>query len=237
MDDEACKVRAVLEQIDESGELRSFAGPRHAKLALITFARGRGLIVWDRTCAHHALTPAGRRWLAANGGVVRPRRRKFPSRLIGATIGVTVMAGAWFSADASRQMFNPASRNATVSLAVPHAGAKLDPMAPRVETRQVDRPALGHPLTLIQADAPVFAAPRRMAAVADNAPQSAGGEPSRPLDQATKRAVHPGRKTSRVARHRDDDRGSAMALFEPDRPLRRATDYPDWGISEQNATR
>jgi hypothetical protein len=236
-DDDTRKIRAALEQIDACGELHSFAGPRHEKIALVAFARTRRLITWRKT--RHELTPAGRKWLIAHGGAVQVSGKKFPSRSIAATLAVIVIAGAWYSADASRPIFSPPARTATVSPVMPHADAKLDPMAARAGTGAADLSPVGHPLAMIRADAPVFAAPRRPGAVADNAPQSAGGEPSRAPDQATKTAAKPGHKASRASRHRSDDRGSALAFVAPDRPLRRAPDFPSWGTwySDHNGGR
>jgi hypothetical protein len=206
--DDARRIRAALEQIDAHGAVRDFAGPRSEKLALVTFARTRGLIAWQRDCGQHVLTPAGRRWLTAHGGVARTRGRRFPSRLIGAGVCAFALAGAWFSADASLQLFSPPSSSATAALAAHLGGAGLDPAAPRTGTGN-------WPLVRIHTEAPVFAVARGA-----DAPRSAGIET--PRSRETKRAAKPSGKASRAARPAGDDRGSAMALAEPDRPLRRA---------------
>jgi hypothetical protein len=225
VNDEARRIRAALEQIDAHGALRDFAGPRSEKLALVTFARTRGLIAWRKDCGQHELTPAGRRWLTANGGVARVRGRKFPSRLIGAAACAFVLAGAWFSANASLQLFSPPSNSATVAPASPGAGARLDPMTARTSARNWS-------LALIRTEAPVFAVAR-----AADAPQSAGVEVPRALEM--KRATKPAGKASRASRPRSDDRGSAVAFAEPGRPLRRTDDdafrgirYPDRKASQ-----
>jgi len=212
VNDDARRIRAALEQIEAHGALRDFAGPRSEKFALVTFARTRGLIAWQRDRGQHELTPAGRRWLTAHGGVARVRGRRFPSRLIGAGVCAFVLAGAWFSANASLQFFSPPSSSATTAPAAHLGGAELDPAAPRTRT--------GHwPLVRIRTDAPVFAVARGA-----DAPRSAGIET--PGSRETKRAARPSGKASRATHPTGDDRGSATALAEPDRPLRRAG-HPD----------
>jgi len=104
-DFEARKIRAALEQIDQFGDLRSFARARHEKLALVTTVRERGLVAWKRTSGQYELTLAGRKWLRNHGGTPA-RRRRSRAGLIGATLGVAVLAGAWFSADASHRLFS-----------------------------------------------------------------------------------------------------------------------------------
>jgi hypothetical protein len=216
--DEARKIRAALEQIDEYGEIRGFAGRPHEKLALVTFATGRGLIAWHKARGRHELTAAGRRWLAAHGGVARVCRSKFPSRMMAATLCVIVLAGAWFSANASYQIFSPPSRTTpaffALSRALPHQNAKVDPTA----AGDAKSPGEQHPLALIQSEAPIFAATRP--AVAADAPKLAAMEPSRPPSHAMKRTARPARKAVRVVRPWNDDRGSAMAFSDPFRPSR-----------------
>ncbi|MGA2127240.1 MAG: hypothetical protein ABSG76_13925 [Xanthobacteraceae bacterium] len=199
-----------MEQIDAHGALRDFAGPRSEKLALVTFARTRGLIAWQKDRGRHELTPAGRRWLTAHGGVARARGRKFPSRLVAVGVCAFVLAGAWFSANASLQLFSPPSSSATVAPAAHLGGAGLDPAAHRTGTGN-------WALARIHTEAPVFAVAREA-----DVPRSAGMET--PRSRETKRAARPSSKASRATRPTADDRGSALA--EPDRALRRAG-HPD----------
>jgi hypothetical protein len=225
LDDEARRIRAALERIDEWGELRDFAGRPQEKLALVTFARSRGLIAWQKARGRHELTSAGRKWLIAHGGIARVRRSKFPSRMVAATLGVTVLAGAWFSANASYQMFSPPSPAVTGYLALHHLSVKLDPMAARLAHSPADQ----HPLAMIQSDAPIFAATRRDAG--GGTAKLAAAEPSKPLNHATKSTAKPSRKVARVSPRVyplpqwgnpqwGNDRGSAMAFSDTGRPPR-----------------
>jgi hypothetical protein len=219
--DEARKLRAALEQIDECGEIRDFAGRRHEKLALITFAKTRGLIAWQNARRQHELTPAGRKWLIAHGGVAHLRRRKFPARMVAAALGVTVLAGAWFSANASYQMFSPASRPATAFRALPqgspsasrYARATLDSDTARGENSA----AVRHPLALIQSDAPIYAATGRAGAGKAQVAEAEPSKPSKPVARVAKSATKPTRKLPRVFREWGDDHGSAMAFSLTDR--------------------
>jgi len=231
--DEARKIRRALEQIDACGDLRNVAGSWSEKLALVRFARTRGLIEWQETGGRHELTPDGRKWLTANGGAAPVRHKQIPLGLIGATVGVIALAGAWFCAAASLQLFRPLSNGAMVSPASPGSTARLDSMATGVATAKV--PADG-PLALIRTEAAVFAAARQAGAMASDAPQPAGVEPSK--TQETKAVAKPRHKTARASRHRSDDRGSPMAFAEPDRPRRPASDDP-WGFwrPQRNAWR
>jgi len=124
VDDELRKVRAALEQIDQSGEVRNFPGPQYEKLALFTFARTRGLIAWQRTSGEHELTEAGRMWLKAQGGRPQVRRKKSLSRLIGAMLAVTVLASAWFSAHVSQRLFGPPPSTAAASVSAAPASTE-----------------------------------------------------------------------------------------------------------------
>ncbi len=233
--DEVRKIRRALEQIDACGDLRNVAGSRSEKLALVRFARTRGLIVWRETRGRHELTPDGRKWLTANGGAAPVRRKQIPLRLIGAAVGVIALAAAWFSAAASLQLFRPVSNGTMASPASPGSTARRDSMATGVAT--VKLPADG-PLALIRTEAAVFAAARQAGAMASDAPQPAGVEPSKTADQETKAVAKPRHKTARASRHRSDDRGSAMAFAEPDRPRRTTFDDP-WGFwrPQRNAWR
>lgn len=234
-DDEARKIRAALERIDECGDLRNVAVPRSEKLALVTFVGRRGLIAWQKSSGKYELTPAGRKWLIAHGGVARVHRKKFPSRLVAATLGVTVLVGAWFSAAASNRIFNPPPSNTATIAQVSPTYAKLDPMASHAEVGKMNLPADRHQLTLIRTDAPVYAAPRRAGAKPGDAPPPVVGQPSQAPDQATKKVAKTSHKASRVARQ-SDNRGSALAFFEtpfrgaPQYPSRGAPQFPSWGI-------
>jgi hypothetical protein len=221
---EARKIRVALEQIDQFGDLRSFTGARHEKLALFTTVRERGLIAWKRTCGQYELTLAGRKWLMSHGGA--PARRRYRSRLIGATAGVAVLAGAWFSVDASHRLFNSPS---SIALATASPAAPRTPpvsVAARAEAGPVNAPADRSPPP-IRADAAALpttdlAPTTRSEDIADGAP----AEPS--MAPATRKAERSRRKASRTARQRRDDRGPAMVFVEPGRPPRRAGD-PGWG--------
>jgi hypothetical protein len=173
----------------------------------------------------HELTSAGRKWLIAHGGIARVRRSKFPSRMVAATLGVTVLAGAWFSANASYQMFSPPSPAVTGYLALHHLSVRLDPMSARLAHSPADQ----HPLAMIQSDAPIFAATRRDAG--GGTAKLAAAEPSKPLNHATKSTAKPSRKVARVSPRVyplpqwgnpqwGNDRGSAMAFSDTGRPPR-----------------
>ncbi|MGA2127235.1 MAG: hypothetical protein ABSG76_13900 [Xanthobacteraceae bacterium] len=229
MEHEARRIRAALEEIDQLGNLRSFAGARHEKLALFITLRERGLVAWKRTCGQYELTLAGRKWLMNHGGT--PERRRSRAAAIGAMLGAAVLAGVWFSADASHRLFSSPSAMAPAMASPASPQTTPASIAARAEARPMNAPADRSPPP-IQADAAALPtanlpAPQSID-IADSAPPSAGVEQSG-APATRKVAAGSRRKASRVARQRRDDRGPAMVFMESGRPPHGTAGGPGWG--------
>jgi hypothetical protein len=222
---EARKIRAALAEIDQFGNLRSFAGARHEKLALFTTIRERGLVAWKRTCGQYELTLAGRKWLMNHGGT--PARRRLRATPIAATLGMAVLAGVWFSGDASHRLFGLPSGSAPAMASPP--APQTASIAARAEARPMNAPADQSP-PRIRADAAALPTadlpPPQSSDIADSAPPR-----SEQLEAPATRkvAARSRRKAPRVARQGRDDRGPAMVLMESGRPPRGAAAGPGWG--------
>jgi hypothetical protein len=226
VDDEARRIRAALEQIDAYGGIRDFAGLPHEKRAIIAFAQARGLIAWRKI--RHELTPAGRKWLIAHGGITRARPKTFSVRLVAALLVGGAISWAWFSPDAVHQILSAPSRTTTVPVVSRQAAAEPDAILARTEIEPMKVRPSGYPLALIRSNAPVFSA--AVSAAGGEAPPPAAEEAARTPAQETKKARRPAHRSASVSRQRYYEGGSAMAFSANDRPMRRSAEYPSWGF-------
>ena len=60
LDQEALRIGAAMEHLQDHGNLDSFSGSQNEKLALIMTARRQGLVTWDRKMGRYELTSIGR---------------------------------------------------------------------------------------------------------------------------------------------------------------------------------
>jgi hypothetical protein len=226
VDDEARRIRAALEQIDAYGRLRDFSGLPHEKRAIVAFAQARGLIAWRKI--RHELTPAGRKWLIAHGGITRARPNTFSVRLVAALMVGGAISWAWFPADAVHQIFDHTWRATTAPVVSRHAAAEPDAILARTEIEPMKVRPSGYPLALIRSNAPVFSAASPAEGSEAHAP--AAEEAAKTPAQETKKARRPVHRSASVPRQRYYEGGSAMAFSANDRPMRRSAEYPSWGF-------
>jgi hypothetical protein len=158
------KLRAVLEQIESSGELRDFGSSKYGKTALVTRASRRGLIVWSRRRARYELTTAGRKRLArARAGKGTWSISAKAAKAIGITMAAGVLGAIVFYTGAFHQMFRgPTSASVTMP-----PGAEAELIATLEQVVRAEPPIR----SAAAPDAPAAAAPPTAA------PQAVGAAP------------------------------------------------------------